>query len=295
MNGKHGQLPECTYSLFQYTMSLVQTFSTEAARKKYFKKFYFRKWKVNSHHKRLHWLPVSSILVSLNTDVCFASRRSQLTGIFKKEKKRKHGAKSNLQNKLNEQKLRKCSSATLNPADLCRRAIALLILGSYAEDDSWPVRGGAVDVGVVQVRGAHWAGRFGAAVDPDESHLTWTLRASGAALLHRHVHGILKDTARWRGGSFPSDVDRIICLCKKKQKKRERAIWRKALQSENNVLMFSRQLIISSCSFDYPWLITLVILTAEGAPGNPGWQVLNSLTGLKSPLPKQLIPATLNL
>lgn len=40
---------------------------------------------------------------------------------------------------------------------------------------------------------------------------------------------------------------------------------------------------------------TFVILTAEGAPGNPGWQVLNSLTGLKLPLPKQLMPATLNL
>lgn len=41
--------------------------------------------------------------------------------------------------------------------------------------------------------------------------------------------------------------------------------------------------------------VTLVILTAEGAPGKPGWQVLNSLTGLKSPWPKQLKPATLNL
>lgn len=37
---------------------------------------------------------------------------------------------------------------------------------------------------------------------------------------------------------------------------------------------------------EYPWYVTLVILTAEGAPGKPGWQVLNSLTGLKSPSPK---------
>lgn len=40
---------------------------------------------------------------------------------------------------------------------------------------------------------------------------------------------------------------------------------------------------------------TLVILTADGAPGNPGWQVLNSLTGLKSPKPQLFSPATLSL
>lgn len=40
---------------------------------------------------------------------------------------------------------------------------------------------------------------------------------------------------------------------------------------------------------------TLVILTADGAPGNPGWQVLNSLMGLKSPRPQLFSPATLNL
>ncbi len=40
---------------------------------------------------------------------------------------------------------------------------------------------------------------------------------------------------------------------------------------------------------------TLVIFTADGAPGNPGWQVLNSLTGLKLPRPRLFSPATLNL
>ena len=40
---------------------------------------------------------------------------------------------------------------------------------------------------------------------------------------------------------------------------------------------------------------TLLILTAEGAPGKPGWQVLYSLTALKSPWPQLLMADTLNL
>lgn len=70
---------------------------------------------------------------------------------------------------------KKTSPSTLNPADLRCWAIALLVLSSYAKDDSWPVGGGAVDVGVVHVGGADCAGRLSAAVDPDESHLTRTL------------------------------------------------------------------------------------------------------------------------
>lgn len=100
----------------------------------------------------------------------------------------------------------------MNPADLRRWAIALLILSSYAEDDSWPVGGGAVNLSIIQVGGTDQAGHLGAAVDPDKGHLTWALRAGGAALPHRHVHGILEDPARWRGGSLPRDVDRIIGL-----------------------------------------------------------------------------------
>lgn len=60
----------------------------------------------------------------------------------------------------------------MNPADLRRRAVALFVLGGDAEDDGWSVGGGAVDLGVVQVGGADRAGRLGAAVDPDEGHLT---------------------------------------------------------------------------------------------------------------------------
>lgn len=103
----------------------------------------------------------------------------------------------------------------MNPADLRGWTVALLILSSDAEDDSWPIGGRAVDLGVIQVGGADRAGRLGAAVDPDEGHLTWTLRAGGATLFHRHVHGILEDPARWRGGSLPRNVDRIVGLCRK--------------------------------------------------------------------------------
>lgn len=46
------------------------------------------------------------------------------------------------------------SPSTLNPANLRRRAVSLLVLGCDAEDDSWPVRGRAVNVSVVQVGGA---------------------------------------------------------------------------------------------------------------------------------------------
>lgn len=79
---------------------------------------------------------------------------------------------------------------TLNPADLRCWSIAKFVLGSYAEDDSWPIGGGAVDVGVVQVSRADNAGSLCTTVDPDESHLARTSYAGGAALLHCHVHGI---------------------------------------------------------------------------------------------------------
>lgn len=90
---------------------------------------------------------------------------------------------------------RNSRASTLNPADLRCWAVALLVLGSYAENDSRTVGGGAVDVCVVQVGGANRAGRLCATVDPDESHLTRTLRAGGAALPYSHVHGILQDAA----------------------------------------------------------------------------------------------------
>ncbi len=41
--------------------------------------------------------------------------------------------------------------------------------------------------------------------------------------------------------------------------------------------------------------LTLLILMADGAPGNPGKQVLNADTSLNCPLPHALMPATLNL
>lgn len=86
-------------------------------------------------------------------------------------------------------------STTLNPADLGCRAVAQLVLCSYSEDDSRSVGGGAVDVGVVQVRLADRAGSLCAAIDPNKRHLSWALLAAGATLLHSHVHGILQDSA----------------------------------------------------------------------------------------------------
>ena len=40
---------------------------------------------------------------------------------------------------------------------------------------------------------------------------------------------------------------------------------------------------------------TLLILMAEGAPGNPGMQVLKAVTSLKLPVPQVLMAATRNL
>lgn len=83
----------------------------------------------------------------------------------------------------------------MNPADLRRWAVALFVLGGDAEDDGWPVGGRAVNVGIVQVGGADRAGHLGTTVNPDEGHLTRTLRGGGAAFPHCHVHGILQDPA----------------------------------------------------------------------------------------------------
>lgn len=104
------------------------------------------------------------------------------------------------------------SSNTLNPADLRCRAVSLLVLGSDAEHDGRAVGGRAVDVGVVQLGGADGARHLGAAVDPDEGHLAGALGAGGAALPHRHVHGVLQDAAGRSGRGLPRDVDRIVCL-----------------------------------------------------------------------------------
>lgn len=104
------------------------------------------------------------------------------------------------------------SPSTLYPADLRGWAIALLVLGSDAEHNGRAVGGRAVDVGVVQLGGADGARHFGATVDPDEGHLTGALGAGGAALPHRHVHGVLKDAAGRSGGGLPRDVDRIVSL-----------------------------------------------------------------------------------
>ena len=41
--------------------------------------------------------------------------------------------------------------------------------------------------------------------------------------------------------------------------------------------------------------VTLLILMAEGAPGNPGMQVLNAAISEKGPLPHELMAHTLNL
>lgn len=100
----------------------------------------------------------------------------------------------------------------MNPADLRGRAVALLVLGSDAEHDGRAVGGRAVDVGVVQLGGADGARHLGAAVDPDEGHLAGALGAGGAALPHRHVHGVLQDAAGRSGRGLPRDVDRIVCL-----------------------------------------------------------------------------------
>jgi len=70
---------------------------------------------------------------------------------------------------------------TLYPADLRGRPVALLVLGGDAEHHGRPVGGGAVDVGVVQVGGAHRTGGLGAAVDPDEVHLARRIHGANAA------------------------------------------------------------------------------------------------------------------
>lgn len=62
-------------------------------------------------------------------------------------------------------------------------------------------------MGVVQLGGAYGARHLGAAVDPDEGHLTRTLGADRAALPHSHIHGILKDAAGRSGWRLPCDVN----------------------------------------------------------------------------------------
>lgn len=100
----------------------------------------------------------------------------------------------------------------MDPADLRGRAVALLVLGRDAEDDGRAAGGRVVDVGVVHVGGADQARGLDAAVDADEGHLARALRAARAALLHRHVHGVLQDAAGRRGGRLPRDVDRVVGL-----------------------------------------------------------------------------------
>ena len=48
------------------------------------------------------------------------------------------------------------------------------------------------------------------------------------------------------------------------------------------------------CQIQYFW-DTLLILMAEGAPGNPGMQVLKAATSENWPLPQELMPHTRNL
>lgn len=112
---------------------------------------------------------------------------------------------------------------TLNPADLRGRAVALLVLGGDAEHHGWTVGGRRVDVGVVQLGGAYCARHLGAAVDPDEGHLTGALGAAGAALPHRHVHGVLQNAAGRSGRGLPRDVDRVVCLRGAEERKRRSA------------------------------------------------------------------------
>lgn len=126
----------------------------------------------------------------------------------------------------------------MNPADLCRRAVALLVFSRNAEDNSWAVGGRAVDVGVVQLGGVDGARHLGAAVDPDESHLTGTLGAGGAALPHCHIHGILQDAARRRGRGLPCDVDRIVRLHSKKEEEEYKLL--STLTKDFSVLYLSK-------------------------------------------------------
>lgn len=48
-------------------------------------------------------------------------------------------------------------------------------------------------------------------------------------------------------------------------------------------------------SESFTCVFTLLILMAQGAPGNPGRQVLNADISEKAPRPQALIPATRNL
>ncbi len=43
------------------------------------------------------------------------------------------------------------------------------------------------------------------------------------------------------------------------------------------------------------YILTLLILMADGAPGNPGIQVLNAATSENGPFPQEFKPQTLNL
>lgn len=101
-------------------------------------------------------------------------------------------------------------SLTLQPADLCSGAVALLVLGGDAEDHGWPRC--AVDVGVAQMRWSDRARGLGAAVDADEGQFTPGCAGGGrtvgapTALPHGQVHAVLQDFARWRCGRLPADV-----------------------------------------------------------------------------------------
>lgn len=164
-------------------------------------------------HKRSMWSPVSSVLVRIAATVCFGCRTTKFNWICKERRGSWYiPTKTCWGQSKQEVNLEKWNPFTLNPADLRRRAVALLILSGDAKDDCWPVGCRAVDVGVVQVGGADGAGCLGAAVNPDEGHLAWPLWAGGAALLHRHVHGVLQNPARWRQGGLPCDLDWISGL-----------------------------------------------------------------------------------
>lgn len=108
------------------------------------------------------------------------------------------------------------SLPTLQPSDLCGRAVALLVARSYAEDDGG--LGGVVYVGIGEAGGLHQAGGVGPTVHPHEGQLGW---GGGLALgclsaLDGQVHRILNDLPWCHRRRLPGEVGTIRALRGKK-------------------------------------------------------------------------------
>lgn len=101
---------------------------------------------------------------------------------------------------------------TLQPSDLCGRAVALLVAGGDAEDDGR--FGGVVDVGVGEAGRLHQARGVGPAVDAHEGQLR---RRGGLGFgrlvaLDGQVDRVFDDLPRSDGGRLPGQVGAVRAL-----------------------------------------------------------------------------------